>query len=729
MDKQSILDKSYEEIQNLKDLDTIKEIVENFPVIITLGDQSSGKSSIFSRIIEKQLPTKNGCCTRVPIMISTRRTPGELTINTNLTGNENFYNNEIDNFEEAINKAQEICLDGNIFSTNMVKITIYNKPYDLTFIDLPGLTARDVKNSENQQNRVYDILENIKDNYTKSIIFHIIDANIEPENSNSILELNDIIKKDNKRKIITIYTKTDKLEDMNNFNILDSKIKGEKFIMNGIENCDEIQPLNCNYNIGKNYVLEYLNEINIDNIEKNYNLFFDKIKQKISEIDKKLKNELRPFEEIREQNRIIKETKKILLNNFKIYKNNFKNKRDNIFRNLKSLRAFESYEDIVIENFEELKKGDIIYYWDNYLERKIKTSIFYVCSEYIQFYKKHYDGCEDDENSDCDEDNEIYNYYFTSDYYFDNDIRFCRVVARKCHKDNIKSNFTNCYKWFNVNYKKEISTDANCKCHSLGIHCECLYKTKSQICNDCSYTLVDNNTGKFWLEMPDRDIIDEIKTILEESGELQPDIMKDHTSVVHNYSKQFAEKCKEEMCDLNNYLNVDIIEKILINNIKNEEIKLIVKEIISVIYSEVEKEIEKLYMKNSIESLISTPNNHYYSENILRAIKRNDTLLTDDAYYKIANCKVEAFIKVQSKYVIERADEIFNLHYYYIIKKMIENFDDYDLNEINGISNYFLEPLERLNFIKVENDYEIERMREKALNDKEILDKIISFGN
>lgn len=134
-------------------------------------------------------------------------------------------------------------------------------------------------------------------------------------------------------------------------------------------------------------------------------------------------------------------------------------------------------------------------------------------------------------------------------------------------------------------------------------------------------------------------------------------------------------------------------------------------------------------MKNSIKKLISTPNTHYFSENILRAIERNNTLAEDDGYYKIANCKVEAFVKVESKYIIERTDEIFNLYYYYLINQMIDNFNDYDSMELNSIENDILEPLEKIQYIQVEDDVERESKRMNTLNDKKILGDIISASN
>lgn len=731
--KQEFLDFAYEAIQKIQDTDTKEAVVKNFPVIITLGDQSSGKSSIFSRIIGKELPTKDGCCTRVPIMITTKREDGNIEIKSTLTNGRNYYNLDEDNFCEAIDLAQTNCLDGNEFSTQMVKITIYSQPYDLTFIDLPGLTARDVRNKCNPQNKVYDILENIKNNYEKSIIFHIIDANTECEKSFSIMELDEIIGGDKNRQIITIYTKTDKLENMNKFNELDKKIRGKKFIMSGIEGCDEKQPNGTNYEVGKNSVLEYLNQVNLSNIEENYILFTNAIKNKLSELDKKLKNELKPFKEHLERNKIIKETKKVLTNNFKSYFAEYKNEKENIFKKLKKLKAFQKYEMIEINDFTELKSGDIIYYWDNLEERQVKTSIIENSSGCVKFYKKYYEGCEDEDECEnnlsvtTDETeefmgklksspDELYTYYYTPEKYFSNDIRFCCICCCDCKSNDFKKtkNFDLCVKWCNANNKKD-----DIKKYSSLNYWDCK-KT-------CKYQDIYEDTGKFWLYLPDRNVVSEIKSILEENGELEPDIFKEHKSVLHHYLKQFANKCKEVQQNFLNKLN-DIIGDKFLNQITNGEIKNIVGKIFEIMKKEAQKDIDKLHMKNAYYKLISSSNSHYLSENILRAIKNNKTLAEDDAYYKIACCKVDAFIKVASKYVIERTDEIFNLFYYLVIDKMIDNFNDYDENEFNHIENEILNPLEQLKEIYVENDSLREELRSKALNDKEILNNIVELS-
>ena len=90
MSLQNKLDDIYPLLNQLIGNNLKNNIISNFPIIISLGDQSSGKSSIFSRIINKQLPTKDGVCTKVPIMIQTRDNDGLISIRVNDNDNE-FY--------------------------------------------------------------------------------------------------------------------------------------------------------------------------------------------------------------------------------------------------------------------------------------------------------------------------------------------------------------------------------------------------------------------------------------------------------------------------------------------------------------------------------------------------------------------------------------------------------------------------------------------------------------
>ena len=175
------------------------------------------------------------------------------------------------------------------------------------------------------------------------------------------------------------------------------------------------------------------------------------------------------------------------------------------------------------------------------------------------------------------------------------------------------------------------------------------------------------NSCKFWIKLPTQDILENIREMLYESGELEPDSMKDTKKIVFEYTKQFTNKYSEL---LENFIR-DI--KMEIRDIFKHciEIKKDIFEILNQIDDYVEYDIYSLKMKNSIIELIATPNNHYLSENIIQAIKDKDTFKNDDGLYKLVYCNIEGFMKVQNKYVIERIDHIINENYYYRIKLYI----------------------------------------------------------
>ena len=315
MSLQNKLDDIYPLLNQLIGNNLKNNIISNFPIIISLGDQSSGKSSIFSRIINKQLPTKDGVCTKVPIMIQTRDNDGLISIRVN--DNDNEFYDENKNFEDCIDEAQNTALGGNEFSHTLIKISIPNQRYNLTFIDLPGLTAYNQHNKDDPNNISFNILKEIKNQYDKAIFFHIIDCNTEPEKSQSLNEIKQIINEN--KKIITVYTKSDRFENQNKFNELDSKITGKKFIMNGIDVPE--RQLNT-YDIGIDKVLEYVNKINEKNIQENINSFSKEVKKEYKNIEERLESDLRPYNEIQERINIIKKFKtdfNISVNNFNLW--------------------------------------------------------------------------------------------------------------------------------------------------------------------------------------------------------------------------------------------------------------------------------------------------------------------------------------------------------------------------------------------------------------------------
>ena len=112
-------------------------------MIVVLGDQSSGKSSLLESISRIQLPKGIGMVTRCPLEIQLRNTEG-LECAEIWTGNENRDGTtvELSQISEAIDKKQkEMTEVGGAISSEPIYLRINKRGFmDLTLVDLPGLT-------------------------------------------------------------------------------------------------------------------------------------------------------------------------------------------------------------------------------------------------------------------------------------------------------------------------------------------------------------------------------------------------------------------------------------------------------------------------------------------------------------------------------------------------------------------------------------------------------------
>lgn len=106
-------------------------------------------------------------------------------------------------------------------------------------------------------------------------------------------------------------------------------------------------------------------------------------------------------------------------------------------------------------------------------------------------------------------------------------------------------------------------------------------------------------------------------------------------------------------------------------------------------------------------------------------------MATDDGYYKEIINKIDAFFKVESKYVIERTTDMFNEIFYYRFKE-ITNFIDpyYNIENSDTITKQILLPLNNLmSSLSVDDCDDREQERCKALINEKILKDILDILN
>lgn len=116
----------------------------NLPVIVVIGDQSSGKSSVLESISRITLPKGEGMVTRCPLVMQLRNTEQEECAQI-WTGNEQQENAEkvdLANIGPIIDaKQREMTAVGGKISREPIYLRINKQNFfDLTLVDLPGLT-------------------------------------------------------------------------------------------------------------------------------------------------------------------------------------------------------------------------------------------------------------------------------------------------------------------------------------------------------------------------------------------------------------------------------------------------------------------------------------------------------------------------------------------------------------------------------------------------------------
>ncbi|KAF0721139.1 dynamin-1-like protein, partial [Aphis craccivora] len=130
----------------------------NLPQIVVVGTQSSGKSSVLESIVGRSfLPRGTGVVTRAPLVIQmiryTEETKKSMLMSNNIENDENItewveflhkenaYFFDFDLVRNEIERRTNFLAGSNKGITNkQILLKIHTNRYDLTFVDLPGIT-------------------------------------------------------------------------------------------------------------------------------------------------------------------------------------------------------------------------------------------------------------------------------------------------------------------------------------------------------------------------------------------------------------------------------------------------------------------------------------------------------------------------------------------------------------------------------------------------------------
>lgn len=194
-----------------------KKLVDDLPQVCTFGAQSSGKSSVLTRMTGIKFPSSSGTCSRIATHIMSRRGEHDkvkiyLQNTTDSSKMENIYETVTKtdpNIEVSLKKAQMRALQLSqnksfvtdwIINVYVVGKTILNS----NLVDLPGF------NTDNVQDRI--TVENICKKYLEmegTIALHVCRADVD----HNVQAGNDIIKSYPSLKKILVLTYCDNVSD------------------------------------------------------------------------------------------------------------------------------------------------------------------------------------------------------------------------------------------------------------------------------------------------------------------------------------------------------------------------------------------------------------------------------------------------------------------------------------------------------------------------------------
>ena len=127
-----------------------RQIKFNLPIIVVIGDQSSGKSSVLESIVQFQLPKGQGMVTRCPLVIQLRNAANDEEEHAKIwAGTENQEDAaetvSLSGIGAVIDaKQKSMTSEAQKISKVPIYLRIIKKNFfDLTLVDLPGLTYID----------------------------------------------------------------------------------------------------------------------------------------------------------------------------------------------------------------------------------------------------------------------------------------------------------------------------------------------------------------------------------------------------------------------------------------------------------------------------------------------------------------------------------------------------------------------------------------------------------
>lgn len=173
----------------------------NLPQIVVVGCQSSGKSSVLESLVGKSfLPRGTGIVTRAPLILQmVRYNKDDRDAMLEITKNDKIkewacflhrpkyvFHNFDDVRIEIENRTDFLAGNNKGITHDPIVLKVYTQLYDLTFVDLPGITKLPVGD---QPDDIDEQIQSLILTYVKqpnSIILAVVTANTDPSTSESL---------------------------------------------------------------------------------------------------------------------------------------------------------------------------------------------------------------------------------------------------------------------------------------------------------------------------------------------------------------------------------------------------------------------------------------------------------------------------------------------------------------------------------------------------------------
>lgn len=167
----------------------------DFPSIVVIGSQSSGKSSVIESIVGRHfLPRGTNMVTRCPIVINLYHAPDLETDYAKFSPTDNDPQpksfQDFNEIRTEIQRRMNIAANGKNISDKMITLNIYSEHYpnNLQLIDLPGFVRNHLPDQpENIREQIEDLARKFieKEN---TIILAVSDSNVDIADSAGIAE-------------------------------------------------------------------------------------------------------------------------------------------------------------------------------------------------------------------------------------------------------------------------------------------------------------------------------------------------------------------------------------------------------------------------------------------------------------------------------------------------------------------------------------------------------------